>query len=108
MTKRHPQLSDAHATLLRYKVSKMYNRGQFDVTNLRRSISKHCKTWLIGNRLGLKIKKSDKGIFCYIGDTIDCVTIIEVHSSVHPTKDFTFNVANNREFMNKLFKHDLL
>lgn len=108
MTLKHPPLSDAHLIFLRYRVLKMHYRGTFDVLNLRRAISKHCKTWLLGPRLGLRVKKSELGLFCYIGETSDGITSIEVHSSKYPDKPFTLNVKNNKEFMMKLFKHELL
>lgn len=108
MTKNPLTLSDAHLTFLRYQVQRMYNRGEFDLLNLRRSITKHCKTFCIGNRFGLKLKKSEYGLFCYIIETVDGITEIKVNSYKHPDKDFKFHVKNNREFMLKLLKHDLL
>lgn len=108
MTKQHPPISDAHMIFLRHRILKMHFRGTFDVINLRRTVSKHCKTWLIGPRLGMKVKKSQGGFFCYIGETLDGITAIEVHSAKYPDKPFTLNVANNKEFMMKIFKHELL
>lgn len=108
MKANNPQLSDAHLIFLRDIVSKMHHRGEFCVINLRRKISKHCKTYLLGPRFGMRVKKSEFGLFCYIGETVDGITEIKVHPSRHTDKEFTIHVANNREFMDKLLKHDLL
>lgn len=104
-------LSEMHFLMLASKVGDMHNRGVFDFENLRRKISQHCRTTSShsGKWFGIGLKNKHGGLGAHIIDTVDGITEIHVICNrFYPKYDFTFHVADNKEFMEKILLHNLL
>lgn len=94
--------------LLEIAVDKMYHKRGFDIDNLRRKFTEFFKTTQIGNRVGLRYKHSDVTVKCIHEPLENGVGYVRIQTSKAPQIDYQFFITSNKDFMQKLIKHELI
>lgn len=105
LNKKH-KLKDIYPAIV--LVNAMYDKQGFSVSTLRRKFSPYFKTTQLENRFSMRLKGSEHAIWCIHEPTASDLHFMRVRSTKFPNFKFDFFVASNKEFMQKLLKHNLL
>jgi hypothetical protein len=91
------------------KVQSMNHNKKIDIKNLLRTISPFFKTVRINNLFYICFKGTDNSIRLQLLPlTCNDMFVLEITSSKHRTKVFTFCARSHRHLLEKLIKHDLV
>ena len=106
MTKLRKLTPLTDSTLLKITVNKMYDKQGFDLPNLQRKFSKFLRFNTLKNRFWIKSRYNNTTLSCIVSTSENNVSIVVTsNNSVHT---YLFFVTSNKNFMQKLIKHELI